>query len=175
MVVSTEPLTNLLPSKCKHRTSPEWPVKVITDHGELVLIFQTRMVLSWLPLTMRPESNWTQDIAAEWPSKVRTWHWPEKNHFLEEKKIEKNKSDYIYLSTMIVLVYIFPEILLSNSNHWFYDAFPIGLDFHFEKVSIGDENTIFAKSIENQTNCSRNDRLVDIDWALMVLDNLLFW
>ena len=76
---------------------------------------------------------------------------------------------------MIVLVYIFPEILLSNSNHWFYDAFPIGLDFHFEKVSIRGENTIFAKSIGNQTNYSKNDRLVDIDWALMVLDNQLFW
>ena len=76
---------------------------------------------------------------------------------------------------MIVLVYIFPEILLSNSNHWFCDAFPIGLDFHFEKVSIRGENTIFAKSIGNQTNYSKNDRLVDIDWALMVLDNQLFW
>ena len=87
--------------------------------------------------------------------------------------LELNK--FIYLSTMIVLVYIFHEILLSNSNHWFYDAFPIEFDFHLWKVSIGDENTVFAKSTENQTNCSKNDRLVDIDWALMVLDSQLFW
>ena len=94
IVVSTLPLTNLLPSKCKHLTSPECPVKVITDHLLLVLIFHTynftkfsknnnsRMfnytkflistyilhtliVLSWLPLTILAQSNWIQEIAAE--------------------------------------------------------------------------------------------------------------
>ena len=65
IVVSTLPLTNLFLSKCKHLTSPECPVKVITDHLLLVLIFHTLIVLSWLPLTILAQSNWIQEIAAE--------------------------------------------------------------------------------------------------------------
>ena len=155
MVVSTEPLTNLLPSKCKHRTSPEWPVKVITDHGELVLIFQTRMVLSWLPLTMRPESNWTQEIAAEWPSKVRTWHWPEKNHFLEGKKVEKKIRLYLpvnhdrfslYLSRNIALQ-LKPLVLWCLSNWtWLslWESFHSGRKHNFCQIH-WESNKLFQK------------------------------
>merc|ERR1712142_557269 len=60
MVRSVLPLTSLFPSKCKHRTSPECPARVITDQGEFVFTFQTLIVLSCDPLTILLPSNCTQ-------------------------------------------------------------------------------------------------------------------
>ena len=60
----------------RHLTSPECPARVMTDQGEFVFTFHTLMVLSWLPLTILPPSNWTQLMPPECPSNVRTWHWP---------------------------------------------------------------------------------------------------
>ncbi len=69
MVVSVLPLTSLFPSRWRQRTSPEWPDRVMTDQGLLVLMFHTRMVLSCEPDTMRLLSNCTQLMPPEWPCK----------------------------------------------------------------------------------------------------------
>ena len=46
IVVSVLPLATLLPSRWRHLTSPECPVRVMTDQGLFVLMFHTRIVLS---------------------------------------------------------------------------------------------------------------------------------
>ena len=97
MVESVEPLTNRFPSKWRQRTVPEWPTKVITDHGLFVRMFQTAgkmfiirriiihrtfanykplIVLSWDPLTILVSSNWMHEMPWVCPSKVLTWHCP---------------------------------------------------------------------------------------------------
>ena len=52
---------SLLPWRCRHRTSPECPSRVSAAQAVFVRMFQTLMVLSEDPLTMRLSSNWTQD------------------------------------------------------------------------------------------------------------------
>ena len=52
---------SLLPWRCRHRTSPVCPFRVSAAQAVFVRMFQTLMVLSEDPLTMRLSSNWTQD------------------------------------------------------------------------------------------------------------------
>ena len=102
------------------------PVNVITDHGLFVLIFHTRIVLSWLPLTILAQSNWIQEIAAEWPSKVRTWHCPFNQDFLNLnlslKTFLQDRPIWWCLSSWKIKYYKYKEWL--NPSHAYFCRSP---------------------------------------------------